>query len=111
MSKGYDLTGKVFGRLTVLEITSEKNKGRNKMWKCKCECGKITYSTSSRLISGEKRSCACRSKVVRQPMEDCASYNKDRKRGCEALNEMLCVTKGKCKFYKPKEESNDEDKT
>lgn len=32
--------------------------------------------------------------------ENCFAYRNEK--GCVALNEMLCKTKGKCSFYKPK---------
>lgn len=49
-----DITGKKFGKLTVLNFDYNKHK-----WKCKCDCGKITYAESSRLRSGRRKSCGC----------------------------------------------------
>lgn len=51
-----DLTGEVFGRLTVVEYahTSEKY-----YWVCRCECGKQTLVYSSNLLSGRTQSCGC----------------------------------------------------
>lgn len=48
-----DLTGKHFGKLTVLEYDSEKRK-----WKCQCECGTIAYKATGHLNSGAV-SCGC----------------------------------------------------
>lgn len=111
MKRNYDLTGQVFGKLTVVRFTGLVDNHRGRMWECKCECGNTTYTSTSLLIQGKKKSCGCLRKEPHKAMEDCISYNKERKRGCDALTEMLCVKKGNCKFYKPKEESNDEDKT
>ena len=55
--KAKDLTGKVFGRLTVLERT--QNKKSLVMWKCQCSCGNITMASSHDLSIGLKRSCGC----------------------------------------------------
>lgn len=55
--KAEDLTGRKFGRLTVLERT-ENRKGQV-MWKCRCECGKSTMASSHNLTMGLKRSCGC----------------------------------------------------
>lgn len=41
MGKIKDLTGEVFGRLTVLGMTPER-RNRQVVWKCQCECGNIT---------------------------------------------------------------------
>lgn len=51
-----DLTGKRFGKLTVLEYDREKQK-----WKCKCDCGNITYKTTGHLNSNAV-SCGCKQK-------------------------------------------------
>ena len=64
MSKLKDLTGKKFGRLTVLErvenCISSKEKNITK-WKCKCDCDneKIIIVSSSNLTSGNTKSCGC----------------------------------------------------
>jgi len=34
MPRYEDLTGKIFGRLKVLEVTEKKNKDGRRMWKC-----------------------------------------------------------------------------
>ena len=57
----YDLTGQVFGRLTVIQVTHiphGSKKGR-KGWECKCECGNLTYLTYSTLYNGSTTSCGC----------------------------------------------------
>ena len=53
-----DLTGRVFGKLTVIEQTSER-KNNNVVWKCQCECGNIHLVKSSVLLSGSTTSCGC----------------------------------------------------
>lgn len=52
-----DLTGQVFGRLTVLEpaMTASGRPG----WRCRCECGKEAVVTAGHLRSGWTRSCGC----------------------------------------------------
>lgn len=52
-----DLTGAVFGRLTVLgKAESQKGSG---YWRCRCECGKETVVRYGNLISGHTKSCGC----------------------------------------------------
>lgn len=53
-----DLTGQRFGRLVVIELTTERRDGRV-VWLCKCDCGKETRVVSSNLIGGHTRSCGC----------------------------------------------------
>lgn len=52
-----DLTGRVFGKLTVLGPAGTV-KG-NSMWRCRCECGKETVVRGSGLRTGNTRSCGC----------------------------------------------------
>jgi hypothetical protein len=52
-----DLTGKRFGRLTV--ISYERREGKCSAWRCKCECGKETLVARANLIEGRTRSCGC----------------------------------------------------
>lgn len=52
-----DLTGKKFGRLTVLGTS--KNKGIQVMYTCKCDCGNICEARGDKLRSGKTKSCGC----------------------------------------------------
>lgn len=63
MARFTDLSGAVFGRLTVLERDIEKQKQMNSnrtYWKCKCECGNIVSIVRNHLISGHTTSCGCK---------------------------------------------------
>lgn len=57
-----DLTGKKFGRLTVIEQSDDKieyNGKHRANWRCKCDCGNIIDVTSTLLTSGKTISCGC----------------------------------------------------
>ena len=56
-NKSPDLTGKKFGRLTVVREVESDTKQRK--WLCKCECGNYTILTSHILKSGHTQSCGC----------------------------------------------------
>jgi hypothetical protein len=58
MQKLTDLTGKKFGRWTVLQYVEHG------MWKCKCSCGVQLSVYSTNLKSGHSKSCGCLSKEV-----------------------------------------------
>ena len=55
--KRQDLTGKHFGKLTVLEYDPEMQK-----WKCQCSCGNLTYKNTGHLNAGTATSCGCKQK-------------------------------------------------
>ena len=58
-----DLTGKVFGFLTILERTPNDMHG-NATWLVQCKCGNITKIKTTNLIH-QTRSCGCvRKKTV-----------------------------------------------
>lgn len=52
-----DLTGMVFGRLTVKKYSHTDKRGAT--WACLCECGKPVIVYSSSLVSGHTGSCGC----------------------------------------------------
>lgn len=68
--KYIDLTGKQFGRLTVLNINGRNEKG-NILWHCKCQCGNELDVLGNNLRSGATKSCGClfkeTHKVIKKP--------------------------------------------
>ena len=52
-----DLTGKKFGRLTVLKYYATIS--RRAMWECECECGKRSIVRGGHLTGGATKSCGC----------------------------------------------------
>lgn len=58
-SRHIELTGQVFGRLTVIRYVPNGATDGAGGWKCRCECGKETVVKSSPLQKGKTRSCGC----------------------------------------------------
>lgn len=58
-----DLTNKKFNLLIAIEPT-ERRSGSCIVWKCKCECGNITYVASSDLTHNKVKSCGCIGKSI-----------------------------------------------
>lgn len=52
-----DLSGKVFGRLTV--ISRGENNKRRVTWNCACSCGNNTNVDANKLNNGHTQSCGC----------------------------------------------------
>lgn len=62
MGKKVDLTGQKFGRLVIIEYTSEYRSNGGKtdcIVICQCDCGRYTKTRLSLLTRGEKKSCGC----------------------------------------------------
>jgi hypothetical protein len=57
----YDLTGRVFGRLTVVAFADEASLHRqHSQWFCVCACGNFTGPKNSvTLKNGMTQSCGC----------------------------------------------------
>ena len=59
-----DLTGKTFGRWTVLYQTNKRAKNGLVIWHCKCECGNEKDVDGYTLRSGQSKSCGCLQKEI-----------------------------------------------
>jgi hypothetical protein len=53
-----DYTGQKFNRLTLVGATTERKRGCI-IWKMLCDCGTITYMTSTKVVVGRVKSCGC----------------------------------------------------
>jgi len=67
-----DLTGRVFGRLTVVRRSRKRGRGRKGIyWIYSCECGKKSTVLGDRLRSGHTKSCGClRSELLHKRTHD-----------------------------------------
>ena len=55
-----DLTGKVFGLLTVIELDPDREIGKPLRWRCRCECGSTHFKAlGGSLKHGTTISCGC----------------------------------------------------
>ncbi len=63
MKKWYVEAGDVFGKLTLIKhaysLKRKDGKSGERVWLCKCECGKTVEVRSSNLKSGNTKSCGC----------------------------------------------------
>lgn len=85
-----DLTGKKFGRLTVIEQVEDRigKSGRHyPMWKCVCNCSsdKIVYIQGDSLKSGGTQSCGC---LSREMARETMSKTKRKTNKYEFINDI-----------------------
>ncbi|MGK3722415.1 helix-turn-helix domain-containing protein [Priestia megaterium] len=59
LAKKEELTGQVFGKLTVIEYVGLDEAKKQAVWKCRCECGNEVSVRKPSLKSGHTRSCGC----------------------------------------------------
>lgn len=55
-----DVTGEVFGRLTVVDRAA--NVGSRAAWNCRCDCGGLIVAVGKALRNGHTKSCGCLSR-------------------------------------------------
>ena len=55
--RGFDYTGQRIGRLYVVGRSDKKDNCGHTLWECRCDCGNITYVTSSNFK--RTHSCGC----------------------------------------------------
>lgn len=69
MPKLIDLSGNIYGRLTVIEKDPDYQKrngfsNKKTYWKCQCSCGKIVLKDAYNLTHGRTQSCGCYQKEI-----------------------------------------------
>ena len=57
MKKRVDLTGKKFGKLTVVGF--KERVAYQNYWRCLCSCGNTSIVREDHLLSGHTKSCGC----------------------------------------------------
>ena len=100
MSRLIDLTGKRFGKLTVVS-RAENNKNGGAMWNCVCECGNTTVTWGANLRSGKSKSCGCNS--IQHTVERSTKHNCCKRGSVERLYRVWRGIIGRC--YDPKNNS------
>lgn len=82
-----DLTGQVFGKLTVLHRVKLKHPtSRHATWKCRCECGNEVVVQGRLLRNGATISCGCTSKTKKERSK---MYAKDMEKTSASLERLL----------------------
>ena len=77
----HNLTGQVFGRLTVVEQAEDyiapSDKKHYAQWLCLCECGNLTVIRATDLTQNVTRSCGCLSSetTAQRNTDTCKEYN------------------------------------
>ncbi len=87
MGKFIDLTGRKFGRWTVIKISDERNHRNCIVWKCECECGNVKLIKTEYLKNGESKSCGCL--LIETVIKRSTKHNLSRSRGYKAWAQLI----------------------
>lgn len=55
----HNIEGQRFGNLIAINSTNKRASNGSVIWKCKCDCGNITYVPQNNLSRGHTTSCGC----------------------------------------------------
>ena len=93
-----DLSGKKFGRLSV--ITQSGSQCRRAMWVCLCECGKQLVVSGKELRNGHTRSCGClqRDSVIKKNFK----HGFSERDNCHRLYRIWADMKKRCSNHNHK---------
>lgn len=81
MGKPIDITGQRFGRLTAIELLSERSKTGARLWRCLCDCGKEKIAPTSALNNGFIQSCGCMKRDIGPVIREQKTVHGDAKHG------------------------------
>lgn len=63
MGKPIDIVGLRFGKLVVVEPSTQKHRSGSKLYVCQCDCGNTTICRGQYLRNGKTKSCGCTNNV------------------------------------------------
>jgi hypothetical protein len=100
MKKIVDITGKKFGKLTV--IRQEYIKHHRVYWLCKCDCGNEYIAKGERLKNGHTKSCGCYKREIWRNGNAKRTHGETKTRLYRIWNGMLsrCENPNREKFKK-----------
>ena len=79
-----DLTGRVFGHLTVTSFAFSRRS--NAYWNCQCDCGATAIIAATSLTTGATRSCGCMHWKVPPEVMRAAGLKRERRKRIKALS-------------------------
>lgn len=96
-----DLTGKKFGRLTVIGLADKKS--RKTYWICQCDCGNLKIARSDSLQCGAIKSCGCLKKE--QDKVNLTAHHSHKQSGKRIYNiwqgmKARCYNKNNARYHR-----------
>lgn len=89
-----DLTGNIYGNLTVIKEDG-RNKWKQRLWLCRCTCGRYTVVSTNSLNSGNTKSCGIKHfAYTKDPLYSVWSSMKERCKGNSDYHKKSYADKG-----------------
>ena len=97
----YDMIGKRFGLLTVIELSNRRaTRGKRTvpLWECRCDCGNITYKATDTLKNPDISMCAgCAKKYATQKMRERSGYRDGTQISRISSNKLISTNTSGCR--------------
>lgn len=101
MSSLVNITGKRYGRLTVLTQGRKRLYGGSVAWRCRCDCGNTVLVVGISLRRGLTRSCGCLQRDAASVQAKAQAGIQSTKHGLYKSREYLCWVNAKQRCYNP----------
>ena len=113
MAKIINIIGQKFGKLTVINMRSDRGNSNQIMYDCKCDCGNNNITSGESIRSGKSKSCGCNRKnppnkendrifAVWKQLYKSTIEKRNKKRNVTItdieLNDFILLSKSNC-FY------------
>jgi hypothetical protein len=100
MRRDFDLTGRRFGRLTVLVLSGSTDHGA-RVWLVRCDCGNEKQVRGNSLKTGDVKSCGCLNRDRRTYQQGAGNPNFKHghgsvRRGCSLTYHSWQAMKNRC---------------
>ena len=93
-----DLTGRIFGTLTVQRRAEHRKKKESPRWVCVCSCGETTIKWASSLLDGKSTRCAaCGIAAKRKPRIKIIEKDGIEYKKCTKCLKVLLLTDFECR--------------
>jgi len=89
MKKVIDLTGKKFGKLTVISKAPYREEDNRIIWRCRCNCGKEIDVKGIYLTTHQTKSCGC----IKKEQENINLREKYNAQYVDGVNKSLLKSK------------------
>lgn len=91
-----DITGNVYGRLTVVSYAGQAHRTAAQKWNCLCQCGNKVAIASGSLKNGSTQSCGCLHKEATIKTHTTHGEASKPAGGITSEYRIYCCAKGRC---------------
>lgn len=91
-SRGINIIGNKYGKLTVICVAPRKKKQVNDCYECLCDCGETIFLTKRKILKGKISTCGCKNgkNLIGETIGELKVISRQKTRGGKYLCECSC---------------------